>query len=319
MNKRNKRLLKCTAITALTAAAIYGVNRLVFYISTMKDILVSKEKSFYSWRFGNIYYSKQGEGKPVLLIHNLGSSGSDYEWQEVVKRLSEDHTVYTIDLPGCGRSDKEKMVYTNYLYVQAVNDFVKQVIKTRTDIITSGDSSSIAIMACHSEPTLYGKFIFINPEPLEHMIKCPKSWQKCLCYFVQAPLVGTLYYVLTHSKYRIRQIFENNYFYNHRNVQPEDVNAFYEAAHLGGSGARFVYASQIGYYTRINIVHALKKTDHSMYIIGGAGVKGIENTIEGYTHFNPAIEAITIEETKGMPHMENPSETADICRLYLND
>lgn len=319
MKERNKKLLKSAAMAALTAGAIYGINRLVFFVSTMKDILVSKEKSYYSWRFGNMYYSKQGEGRPVLLIHNPGSSGSDYEWNGIVERLSEDHTVYTIDLPGCGRSDKEKMVYTNYLYVQAVNDFVKHIIKARTDIITSGDSSSIAIMACHSEPSLYGKFIFINPEPLDHMVKCPKSWQKILCYFIQTPLIGTLYYVFTHSKFCIRQRFEKEYFYDRRNIQPDVVNSFYEAAHLGGFGARFAYASQTGYYTRINVVHALKKIDHSMYIIGGAGVIGIENTIEGYTHFNPAIEAIQIEKTKGMPHMENPSETVDICRLYLNN
>ena len=102
MKERNKKLLKGAGIAALAAGTIYGVNRLVFFISTMKDILVSKEKSFYNWRFGNIYYSKQGEGKPVLLIHSPESSASDYEWREVTKRLSKDHTVYTIDLPGCG-------------------------------------------------------------------------------------------------------------------------------------------------------------------------------------------------------------------------
>ena len=86
-------------------------------------------------------------------MNQLSASGSDCEWQSMIDELAEDHTVYTIDLPGCGRSQKEKMVYTNYLYVQAVNDFVKHVIKTKTDIITSGDTSSIAVMACHSEPS----------------------------------------------------------------------------------------------------------------------------------------------------------------------
>lgn len=40
-------------------------------------------------------------------------------------------------------------------------------------------------------------------------------------------------------------------------------------------------------------------------------------TIAGYTHFNPAIETVRIEATKGMPHMEKPVETADLCKLYL--
>lgn len=319
MKDRNKKLLTAAGITALTAGAIYGINRFVFFVSTMKELLASKEKSYYNWRFGNIYYSKQGAGKPVLLIHSLGPAGSGYEWREVAGRLAKDHTVYTIDLPGCGRSGKEKMIYTNYLYVQAVNDFVKQVIKAKTDVITSGDSSSIAIMACHSEPALYGKFIFVNPESLDHMIQCPGSWQKFLRYFMELPLIGTLYYVLETSRCRIKQTFIKEYFYHKQNVSAEMVDAFYEAAHLGGFGARFAYASQIGYYTRINIVHALKQIDHSMYIIGGDGVRDIQNTVGGYQHFNPAIETIQIKETSQMPHMENPEETADICRLYLND
>ena len=37
----------------------------------------------------------------------------------------------------------------------------------------------------------------------------------------------------------------------------------------------------------------------------------------GYTHFNSAIETVRIEATKGMPHMEKPVETADLCKLYL--
>lgn len=317
--KRKRKVFAGAGIAALCAGAVYGINRLAFFISTMKDILNSKNKSFYRWRFGDIYYSKQGEGRPVLLIHALDAACSDYEWQDMVKRLSNEYTVYTIDLPGCGRSGKEKMIYTNYLYVQAVNDFVKHVIKSKTDIITSGHTSSIAIMACHSEPELYGKFIFINPESLDHMIKYPKPWQKSLCYLMELPLIGTLYYVLATSKLRMRQRFVREYFYNKECVHTGAVDAFYESAHLGGFGARFAYASQIGYFTRMNIVHALKKIDHSMYIIGGANVKGMENTIEGYRHFNPAIEAIQIPETKGMPHMERPEKISDICKLYLND
>ncbi len=317
MKENRKKLLKGIGITAAAAGVVYGINRLVFFLSTMKDLLTSKEKSYYSWRFGNIYYSKKGEGKPVLLIHSLEPAGSDCEWQQIVDELAGEHTVYTIDLPGCGRSQKEKMVYTNYLYVQAVNDFVKHVIKAKTDIITSGDSSSIAVMACHSEPSLYGRFIFINPESLDHMVKRPKTWQKCLSYMMQLPLIGTLYYVLMNSKWQIKRDFIGRYYYDVTRIAPGMIDMFYEAAHLGGFSARFACASQIGYYTRINVVYALKQIDHSMYIIGGAEHEGINETIAGYTHFNPAIEAVQIEAAKGMPHMERPVETADLCKLYL--
>ncbi len=317
MKESRKKLLKGIVTAAAAAGAVYGMNRLVFFLSTMKDLLTSKEKSYYNWRFGDIYYARKGEGRPVLLLHQLSASGSDCEWQSMIDELAENHTVYTIDLPGCGRSQKEKMVYTNYLYVQAVNDFVKHVIKTKTDIITSGDTSSIAVMACHSEPSLYGRFIFINPESLDHMIKTPGPQQKCLSYLLQLPLVGTLYYVLANSRWKVKRDFRTKYYYNGDRIEPGMEDMFYEAAYLGGFAARFAYASQVGYYTRINVVYALKQIDHSMYIIGGEAMEGMDDTIAGYTHFNPAIEAVRLEGTKGMPHMEKPVETADLCKLYL--
>ena len=198
-----------------------------------------------------------------------------------------------------------------------MNDFVKHVIKTKTDIITSGDTSSIAVMACHSEPSLYGRFIFINPESLDHMIRTPGPRQKCLSYLLQLPLVGTLYYVLANSRWKVKRDFRTKYYYNEDRIEPGMEDMFYEAAHLGGFAARFAYASQVGYYTRINVVYALKQIDHSMYIIGGEAMEGMDDTIAGYTHFNPAIEAVRMEGTKGMPHMEKPVETADLCKLYL--
>ena len=90
----------------------------------MKDLLKSTASNYYNWRFGKIYYTKQGTGSPVLLIHDLTIYSSAYEWEALVKQLEKNHTVYCIDLPGCGRSDKQHITYTNYLYVQAISDFI---------------------------------------------------------------------------------------------------------------------------------------------------------------------------------------------------
>lgn len=49
---------------------------------------------------------KTGTGKPILLIHDTDSGASGEEWAKVAKKLAKNNTVYTIDLLGCGRSDK---------------------------------------------------------------------------------------------------------------------------------------------------------------------------------------------------------------------
>ena len=59
-----------------------------------------------------------------FLIHDLKPESSSYEWKRVVKALAKKHTVYTIDLLGCGYSDKPNITYTAYMYTQLLNDFI---------------------------------------------------------------------------------------------------------------------------------------------------------------------------------------------------
>ena len=49
--------------------------------------------------------------------HDTDAGASGEEWTKVAKKLAKNNTVYTIDLLGCGRSDKPSIQYTSYLYV----------------------------------------------------------------------------------------------------------------------------------------------------------------------------------------------------------
>ena len=69
----------------------------------------------------------------------------------MMKKLEKTNTVYTIDLLGCGRSDKPNITYTNYLYVQLIDNFIKDVIKEKTDVVATGSSVSFTVMACNME------------------------------------------------------------------------------------------------------------------------------------------------------------------------
>jgi 3-oxoadipate enol-lactonase len=58
----------------------------------------------------NLYYEIHGEGQPLLLIHGLGSSARDWEYQ--VAEFSESYEVITFDLRGHGQSDKPAGPYS---------------------------------------------------------------------------------------------------------------------------------------------------------------------------------------------------------------
>ena len=69
------------------------------------------------------------------------------------------------------------------------------------------------------------------------MIRTPGPQQKCLSYLLQLPLVGTLYYVLANSRWKVKRDFRTKYYYNGDRIEPGMEDMFYEAAHLADCSA----------------------------------------------------------------------------------
>lgn len=165
MKSKNK-IITAVLLAAGTAAGTALINKYIKVSATSKKLLSHPEPSIYKWRLGDIYYTKTGTGKPLLLIHDLTHASSGCEWDNLIPFLKDNYTIYTIDLLGCGRSEKPNLTYTNFLYVQLLNDFIKSEIGRRTNVIATGSSSSLVTMACSYNPDLFEQLMFINRKAL---------------------------------------------------------------------------------------------------------------------------------------------------------
>ena len=180
---KNKKLaiaLTATGLASATLVSLFAINKVIGKIATSKDLLNTRNKEIFNWRFGDISYSVTGEGKPVLLIHNLKEDSSSIEWSQIIPELSMNHTVYTIDLLGCGLSDRPDMICTSFMYTQLVSDFVRDVIKKKTNIVVTGKSAAFVLEACSNEPDLYEDLILINPDSIRNFRKAPSKRTKQL-------------------------------------------------------------------------------------------------------------------------------------------
>lgn len=305
-------------LTTLTTISIYGINKAISVSSSMKNLLKTDRGKFFNWRYGNIYYTKQGKGSPLLLIHNLNPASSSYEWERIAKHLAKHHTVYTLDLLGCGRSEKPNMTYSNYLYVQLITDFIKNIIGTKADIIATGESSSFTLMACNMEPNHFGKIIVINPSNLVDLSKTPNKRKNALKFFIDTPIIGTLVYNLVFLKNNINKVFSKEYYYKKHMVPTKTIDCYYEAAHISNSHGKYLLSSIQANYTNINIVHALRKINNSIYLIGSKELNGMEEIINSYISYNPSIEASYIADSKYLPQMEIPDKLLETLNIYLD-
>lgn len=313
-----KRIKVVIALTGLTLATLHIINRVITSVATMKELLLKKKNNTFNWRFGEIHYTKKGSGKPVLLIHDLTYGSSSYEFHKIENELAKTNEVYSIDLLGYGLSDKPNITYTNYLFVELVTEFIKKVIGKRTDMITSGDSSAIAVMACRNNPDIINKMIFINPQDVGKLSKIPGKRTKMLKFLLETPILGTFIYNIFCNKKNITNKFLNEYFSCAGKIEENDILAYFEAAHYKDYSSKYATTSYLSHYTNININHALSEINYSMYIISGTEKENSHVITESYLGYNPSIEHCYINNTKQLPHMESPKETLEAILLFLN-
>lgn len=316
MKKNVKHFL---ILTGLAAGAIHSVNRFIDITAQMKNILKSQNGEYFDWKNGKVFYTKRGSGSPILLIHELNPISSSYEWCRLAKKLENTHTVYTLDLLGCGRSDKPYLTYTNYLYVQLITDFIQNVIGEKPDVITTNNAISFAVLAQNMNKNLMNSIIAINPPALAEFERTPDKFSTVKKTLLELPIIGTfIYNVRTHEK-NISKELRNKYFYKPQLVSSKMLDAYYEAAHMQSSHGKYLMASMEGRYTDNTITHALKKLENPLYIIESRSIPDAVTIADSYAKKNQLIETAYISNSGLVPQLEVPDKLLGIIHMFLND
>ena len=313
-----KKSTKCILFTlGVSVATIYAYNKFVEETASQKNLLSDKDGQYYSWKYGNIFYTKTGSGSPLMLIHDTDASASSVEWNKLLHRLTKNHTVYTIDLLGCGRSDKPALEYTNYLYVQMIQAFMKDVIQEKTTVIASNISASFVIMANHIDDSLFEKIILINPASLKQLDMIPDEISKFKKTIIQLPFVGTFVYNMMNSAQRIDESFRTKYVTRPQLISSSMEDIYYEAAHKNGSNGRYLYSSLLGNYVNNSITHAVKSISTPTLIIGSVEMKRYALALDDYHKVNTNLDIVRITNGSLYPHMEIPEKISSLIEDYI--
>ena len=109
--------LKKTPLYICAAAALlYAALVLAAYLphdSASAARLAGPDGRFVNLQGRTVHYVQQGSGPPVILVHGFG--GSTFTWRRLIPLLGQHYTVYALDLPGFGLSDKSKEISYDYV------------------------------------------------------------------------------------------------------------------------------------------------------------------------------------------------------------
>lgn len=314
----NKNIKKIITATTLLGGTMLAANKLIDYMSSYCDLRLNEKDDEnnpsmfgYQWRNGFIFFQKKGTGSPLLLIHDLNPIASSYEWSHMINELSKSHTVYTIDLLGCGKSEKPSITYVNYIYVQLVNDFIQNIIKEKTDLVVTGESFSFAVMAARMNPEQIGTITAINPTDIYYNVQSPTKTSELLMHTIQLPVIGTFIYNMIVSTKSINHQINKRFYYKSARAPHYLIDMYYKAAHLNESKGKYLYASIVGKYTNINIIHALKLIKNPVHFIVTDAAK---KDNEEYKKYNPNIAIDYMEDAGYLPQLEKPKDVVKLIR-----
>jgi pimeloyl-ACP methyl ester carboxylesterase len=105
-------------------------------------------------------YLEAGTGEPLVLLHALGESTSDWRW--VLPALARTHRVYAPDLPGFGGSSKPAADYSPAFFERFAAGFLDALGLRRAAVVGNSLGGLVALRLALSEPARVGALVLVD-------------------------------------------------------------------------------------------------------------------------------------------------------------
>lgn len=299
MNKNLKTLLRAGAGAATVAAA----NNAVFAGADALGNTLGGDARFWPGPYGDLFYTKQGKGKPVVLLHGIYAGASGYEWRKNFDALSEHELVYAPDWLGFGLSDKPRIKYTAAQYVEQLTQFLTEVVKEPCTVIASSLATAYAVQTAADKPELIETLLLVCPTGFRHLAKAPDAGTEAIYRLTHAPLLGTTLHNSVTSTASLRYYLMNQTYFDPSYVDDALLMHYHTAAHQ--YGAQNAPPSFYSGYLNHSIADVFPKLTQSIQIVWGREARLTPlSDAEAFLAANSRAELTVFDKSGLLPHDE---------------
>ncbi|GAB7533185.1 alpha/beta hydrolase [Pseudomonas sp. 3A(2025)] len=123
----------------------------------------------------SLHYEEYGQGLPLLLLHGLGSSGLDWEYQ--IPAFSAHYRVITLDLRGHGRSDKPRERYSIKAFSSDVEALIEHLHLGPVHLVGLSMGAMVGFQLAVDQPQLLKSLCIVNSGPQVKVRGANDAWQ----------------------------------------------------------------------------------------------------------------------------------------------
>lgn len=111
----------------------------------------------------NLNYKESGQGEPIVILHGL--FGTLDNWQTIAKGLSENYTVFTLDLRNHGRSPHVEGVFNYEIMAEDVAEFMQKNWLHEARVVGHSMGGKVAMQLALNNPDFVKKLAVIDIAP----------------------------------------------------------------------------------------------------------------------------------------------------------
>lgn len=314
-------LAKGVLAGSAAAAGAAAFNRFVGQPAGSLPNLIGGEEGTYTWHGGTagghrVAYTRRGAGPAVLLVHSIHAAAWSYEWRRNVDVLAREHTVYTIDLLGFGRSDRPALDYTARLYVSLLLDFTADVIAGPCALVGSSLGAAFVVAVAARDARRFPAVVLVGPVGITRLSSPPMAVNDATYALLRSPLAGSALFNGLVTTPSLRFFLGRTYEDEERHLTPDVVDAYWQTAHQ--PGARHAAAAFVGMHLNLNVRDAVRRLQQPVLIAWGEQAKEVPKTeLEAYRELLPAARVALFDPCGSLPHDERADEWNAVVLDFL--
>ncbi|WP_223267221.1 alpha/beta fold hydrolase [Polaribacter sp. IC073] len=260
-----------------------------------------------------MHYRDEGKGFPIVLIH--GTAASLHTWNDWTKELSKNYRVIRLDLPAFGltgpnnNADYSIENYTNFLH-----QFLRKMKVDKFHLVGNSLGGNIAWNYAAEYPSKIKKLILIAASGLP-----TNKPQPAIFKMAKTPILNSLFLYVT-PKFIIRKNIEQVYA-DKTKVSDALITRYHEMSLRAGNRKAFIDRAKTDFKLGENENLAkLKSVKTPTLLIWGA--KDIWIPLGNGKRMDSILQnskLVVLENSGHVPMEENPEESLQVFKVFLNE
>ncbi|PZO57835.1 MAG: alpha/beta hydrolase [Phormidesmis priestleyi] len=223
----------------------------------------------------------------LLLIHPIGVGLSHEFWQPFVQQFGQQeaksesvscrHTLYNVDLLGCGDSDMPNRAYRPEDWAEQLAYFIEQIASEPVVLVVQGALLPVAIRLMGLPAGNQVKGLVLSGPPAWRLMTTPTpSWQQKLSWALFESPLGSAFYRYARRESFLRSFSERQLF-----ERPEGVTDDWLAMLKAGAkdmNSRYAVFSFLAGFWRQDYAAAIARIQQPVLIVMGDEASSIDRT-----------------------------------------